>query len=36
VATAVGLFLGRQVSGAATWEDDDAGWDLAMELGKES
>ncbi|KIW66642.1 hypothetical protein PV04_05953 [Phialophora macrospora] len=35
VATAVGLFLGRQVSGAATWEDD-TGWDLAMELGKES
>ncbi|OCT51129.1 G protein-coupled receptor [Cladophialophora carrionii] len=35
VATAVGLYLGRHVSGAATWEDD-AGWDLAMELGKES
>ncbi|EXJ58166.1 hypothetical protein A1O7_05591 [Cladophialophora yegresii CBS 114405] len=36
MATAVGLYLGRHVSGAATWEDDDTGWDLAMELGKQS
>ncbi|OAL39501.1 hypothetical protein AYO20_01371 [Fonsecaea nubica] len=35
VATGVGIFLGRQISGASTWEDD-TGWDLAMELGKES
>lgn len=35
VATGVGIFLGRQMSGVAMWEDD-AGWDLAQELGKES
>ena len=35
IGTGVGIFLGRQLSGAATWEDD-TGWDLAMELGKES
>jgi hypothetical protein len=31
IATAVGIFMGRQISGAATWEDD-----MTMELGKES
>ena len=35
VATAVGIFMGRQISGVATWEDD-LGWDLTMEIGKES
>ncbi|KIX02285.1 uncharacterized protein Z518_08224 [Rhinocladiella mackenziei CBS 650.93] len=34
-ATTVGIFLGRQISGGASWEDD-TGWDGAMELGKES
>ncbi|KAJ9606885.1 hypothetical protein H2200_008895 [Cladophialophora chaetospira] len=35
ISTGVGIFLGRQISGSATWEDD-SNWDLAMELGKES
>jgi hypothetical protein len=35
LATAVGIFLGRQISGIASW-DDDTGWDDGMELGKQS
>lgn len=35
IATAVGIFLGRQLSGVATFEDD-TGWDGAMEAGKRS
>ena len=35
ISTGVGIFMGRQISGSSTWEDD-TGWDLAMELGKES
>lgn len=35
VATATGIFLGRQISGVATFEDD-TGWDGGMELGKRS
>jgi hypothetical protein len=35
IATAVGIFLGRQWSNANAWEDD-TGWDMTMELGKES
>lgn len=33
LATAVGIFLGRQISGGATFEDD-TGWDDGLELGK--
>lgn len=35
LATAAGIFLGRQISGLATW-DDDTGWDGGVELGKRS
>ncbi|KAI1619038.1 Abscisic acid G-protein coupled receptor-domain-containing protein [Exophiala viscosa] len=35
IATAVGIFLGRQLSGVATFEDD-TGWDGVMEMGKQS
>jgi hypothetical protein len=35
VATTVGIFLGRQISGAAAW-DDDVGWDGGVEVGKRS
>lgn len=35
ISTGFGIFLGRQISGVATWEDD-TGWDLSMEMGKQS
>ena len=35
VVTGTGIFVGRHLSGAQTWEDD-TGWDGAMELGKQS
>jgi hypothetical protein len=35
VATATGIFLGRRISGVASFEDD-TGWDGGMELGKRS
>lgn len=35
VGTAIGIFLGRQISGIASW-DDDTGWDAGIELGKRS
>lgn len=35
VATAAGIFLGRQISGVASW-DDDTGWESGLEMGKRS
>ena len=35
VTTGAGIFMGRQLSGVASWEDDTR-WDLATELGKQS
>ncbi|RVX65776.1 hypothetical protein B0A52_10382 [Exophiala mesophila] len=38
VATTVGVFLGRQISGPAVWDDDvgGGGWDGDVEMGKMS